>query len=356
VYPALSVLQTLSRHNTKVLWVGGQGGMEKDLIERERVPFTGIPAAGLHGVGISRLPANLLKLAQGWIASQRILREFKPDVLFFTGGYLAAPMALAGRKLPSLVFVPDIEPGLSLKFLFRFSKKIALNVDETLAYIPRGHAVEVTGYPVRASITQWDKQSARHALNLKEDKPVLTILGGSKGARSINRAVIACLSGLLEQAQVLHITGKLDWDEVSEARNQLSPFESENYHAFPYLHEEIGAALAAADLIVSRAGASTLGEYPLFGTPSILIPYPYAWRYQMVNASYLVKKGAAVMVRDENLGGDLLRVVKELLSDRTRLDQMSSAMKSLARPGAAQRLATLLLEMGTHTPKGVPAW
>jgi UDP-N-acetylglucosamine--N-acetylmuramyl-(pentapeptide) pyrophosphoryl-undecaprenol N-acetylglucosamine transferase len=328
--------------------------MERDLVLRENVPFKSIPAAGLHGVGLLRLPVNLFKLAQGLFASHKVLREFKPDVLLFTGGYLAVPMALMGRKLPSLVFVPDIEPGLALKFLFRYAKKIAVSVDSALAFLPKSTPAEVTGYPIRADLTRWDKASGRALLKLENDLPVLGIFGGSRGARSINKAVLECIHQLLEWAQVVHITGKLDWKEVSNAKHQLSPTLAQRYHVYPYLHEEMGAALAAANLIVSRSGASTLGELPLFGSPAVLIPYPYAWRYQKVNAQYLADRGAAVILKDEQVAEALLPTIKELLSDPERLNKMSSEMKTLAQPDAAQRIAQILLDLGAGSSRKEP--
>ena len=145
-------------------------------------------------------------------------------------------------------------------------------------------AVRVSGYPTRPELQVWDRQDAFRALELREDLPVVFVFGGSKGARSINRALLAVLPGILPDAQVLHISGSLDWPEI-EAASQALPAElAERYHPYPYLHEEMGAALSVADLVVSRAGASTLGEFPLFGIPAILVPYPYAWRYQRINA------------------------------------------------------------------------
>jgi UDP-N-acetylglucosamine--N-acetylmuramyl-(pentapeptide) pyrophosphoryl-undecaprenol N-acetylglucosamine transferase len=118
-----------------------------------------------------------------------------------------------------------------------------------------------------------------------------------------------------------------------------------HYHAFPYLHEDMGAALAASDLVISRAGASTLGEYPFFGLPSILVPYPYAWRYQKVNAGYMVKHGAAVMLEDKNLEKELPIMVRSILSDRARMESMHNAVKNLARSQAASDIGSLLMEM-----------
>jgi UDP-N-acetylglucosamine:LPS N-acetylglucosamine transferase len=169
---------------------------------------------------------------------------------------------------------------------------------------------------------------------------VILFTGGSSGARSINKAVVAILSELLKRYQVIHLTGHLDWETVRAATSNFP----QTYQAFPYLHE-MGAAYAAADLVVSRAGASVLGEYPFFGLPAILVPYPYAWRYQKVNADYLVEREAAVLLEDQYLQSQLLTQIDTLLDDQAKLQHMQRAMKALAQPQAAERIASLLYEM-----------
>jgi UDP-N-acetylglucosamine--N-acetylmuramyl-(pentapeptide) pyrophosphoryl-undecaprenol N-acetylglucosamine transferase len=126
VYPALAILQALGNEAENVLWVGSEGGMERELVLRAQIPFQAIPAAGVHGVGWRQLPRNILHLMRGTLAARRILRAYQPDVLLFTGGYVGVPMAIAGRFIPSLVFVPDIEPGLALKLMSRFAHTIAV--------------------------------------------------------------------------------------------------------------------------------------------------------------------------------------------------------------------------------------
>ncbi len=346
VYPALAVHQALNnkRPETETLWIGGEGGMEADLVKREEINFNTIPAAGLHGVGLRALPRNISQLSKGVIASRKILREFQPDVLFFTGGYVAGPMALAGRRIPTLLYVPDIEPGLALKSLARFADRIAVTAEDSQKYFSR--KIVLTGYPLRADLMAWTKQKGRQALKLDDDLPVLLVVGGSKGARSINQVIVPNLPTLLDVAQVVHISGQLDWEVVQTARDGLTSMQKARYHAFPYLHEEMGAALASADLVVARAGASTLGEFPFFGLPAILIPYPYAWHYQKVNADYLAQRGAAVIVKDELLKSELLPVVKDLIENPTKRNAMQAAMKSLAHAQAAQTIAEQLLEVG----------
>jgi len=340
VYPALTVAEKLDKNQHQVLWVGSEGGMEADLVARASLNFEAIQAAGVHGVSLAKLPSNLAKLWRGYQQSRKILEGFQPEVLFFTGGYVAIPMALAGLKLKSLLYVPDIEPGLALKTLARFSDHIALTTPESKKWFSRKKKMTVTGYPLRDDIKKWSKSDAQAYFKLETDLPTVLFVGGSSGARSINQAVLAVLDQLLEKYQIIHLTGHLDWETVQAATVNAG----DRYHAFPYLHE-IGAAMAAADLAVSRAGASTLGEYPFFGLPAILVPYPYAWRYQKVNADYLVERGAAVMLPDEELKTDLLKLINDLLANPAYLEHMSRAMSALSEPMAAERITELLFEM-----------
>ena len=144
----------------KLLWVGGEGGMEAELVKRQGIPFATIPAAGVHGVGPKQLPRNLSLLTRGVWASRRILKAFRPDVLFFTGGYVAVPMAVAGWRVPTLLHVPDIEPGLALKTLARLADRITVTTESSRKYFPARGDVIVTGYPVRSGLTKWNRLSA----------------------------------------------------------------------------------------------------------------------------------------------------------------------------------------------------
>src|SRR5512140_1790649 len=169
VYPVLAVL-SMMKNEAEVLWVGGEGGMEADLVTRAGVPFTAIPAAGVHGVGLRSLPRNLWQLGRGVAAARRVLASFKPQVLFFTGGYVAAPLAVAGWRIPSLLYVPDLEPGLALRFLSRFARTIALTAPESRRFFKSRARLEVTGYPTRPELHSWQRASGRKALSLEEDR------------------------------------------------------------------------------------------------------------------------------------------------------------------------------------------
>jgi undecaprenyldiphospho-muramoylpentapeptide beta-N-acetylglucosaminyltransferase len=346
VYPALAVHHalTLRRLDVETLWVGGEGGMEEDLVKRAGIPYRSIPAAGVHGVGLRALPGNITRLARGVFASRRILREFHPHVLFFTGGYVAAPMAVAGRKTPIVLYVPDIEPGLALKFLSRFADRIAVTASDSKKYFPHPERLVLSGYPLRADLSAWSREKARGHFGLDPKIPVLLVTGGSKGARSINMAVLKIVNELLERVQIIHVTGSWDWHVVEKAAQELPAHLKSRYHALPYSHE-MGAALAAADLVLSRAGASTLGEYPFFGLPAVLVPYPHAWRYQKVNADHLAERNAAVILQDESLEDKLLLVLVDLLDKKAKLEAMRAAMRALSQPHAADTIASQLVEL-----------
>ncbi len=344
MYPALAVHSALSAKvkDLNTLWVGGEGGMEESLVKRQDMPYQSIPAAGIHGVGLRTLPRNVLTITRGIFAARRILNDFKPDVLLFTGGFVAVPMAFAGRSISSLLYVPDIEPGMAIKSLAGSADVIAVTTEESQKFFNK--KVYETGYPLRPDLALWDRRTATHHLDLSGNFPVLLIWGGSKGARSINTAVLNNLHGLLERFEVLHIAGNLDWQNVKKAREQLPMDLADRYRVMPYLHD-MGAALAAADLVVSRAGASALGEYPLFALPAILVPYPYAWRYQKVNADYLTQRGAAIMIEDHHLNNELLSTVNVLMENPNKIKAMRAAMFELSHPRAAEKIASKLIEL-----------
>ena len=187
--------------------------MEADLVMRTGINFTTIPAAGVHGVGLKTLPGNIARLMRGYAAARKILRAFKPDVMFFTGGYVAGPVALAGTKIPTAIYVPDIEPGLALKLLSRFADRIAVTAEDSRKYFSKKDRVVVTGYPVRSDLSKWEKAEAYQAFGFSADLPTLLVTGGSLGALSINEALTTSLPVLLQEMQIIHLTGARTWDQ-----------------------------------------------------------------------------------------------------------------------------------------------
>jgi undecaprenyldiphospho-muramoylpentapeptide beta-N-acetylglucosaminyltransferase len=325
--------------------------MEAEIIARAGLPFKAIHSSGVHGVGW-RLPLNALRVTQGFFEALRLVQDFQPNVLLVTGGFVTAPVALAAwvKRVPILVYLPDIEPGLAVQFISRLARKVAVTADDSRKYFADAERkVVVTGYPTRPELTTTSRAAAHRHFGLDPQRLTVLVTGGSRGARSLNRAVLAALPDWLKDYQVIHLSGQLDWEEVEAARDQLSEAARARYHAFPFLHE-MEFALAAADLVVSRAGASALGEYPLFGLPAILVPYPHAWRYQKVNADYLEARGAAIRLNDEDLPMRLASEVRGLLRNAERLADMRAAAQAAATPDAARRIAQELVSLSL--PKG----
>lgn len=342
MYPALAAVDALKRQAPppEVLWVGTADGMEAEIVPRAGVPFKAIEAAGVHGVGWRRLPGNGLKLVRGLAQMFGIVRQFRPQVVLVTGGFLAVPAALVAwlARVPVLMYQPDVEPGLALHVVAWLAARIALTAPSPSPRYP-ARKVVITGYPVRAALLNVTREQGRAALHLPADALVILITGGSKGAHSLNLAVWAALPTWLPLAQVVHLTGQADALQAAQVQATLPADLQARYHPCPFLHE-MGWALAAADLVVSRAGASVLGEYPLFGLPAVLVPYPHAWRYQKVNADYLAGRGAAICVDDDpRLAERLTATVCDLLGDPARRAAMQSQARQAATPHAAFTLA-----------------
>jgi UDP-N-acetylglucosamine--N-acetylmuramyl-(pentapeptide) pyrophosphoryl-undecaprenol N-acetylglucosamine transferase len=349
VYPALAIALALRDidSDATLSWVGTLKGMEGDLVRRHNIPYIGLPGGGLHGVALLNAVRNGWDLARAVFVAGKALRSDGPAAVLTTGGFVGGPVAIAARwyGVPSLVFVPDIEPAQSVKAIARLAQKVAVSVPESLGYFQKGQG-EVTGYPLGDRITGWTRDAGREALGLNPDELVFLVFGGSRGARSINRAVVANVVALTGLAHVVHISGTLDWPEVEASRAAMPEEVQSRYDAYPYLHEQMGGAMAAADLVLCRSGASVLGEFPHFGLPSILVPYPYAWRYQRVNAGWLEERGAAIVVEDAALGDTIVNTVARLIGDGAHLHQMAEAARKLAQPDAAARAARLLLALG----------
>lgn len=340
--------------------------MEHEIIRRESsLPFYGLPAAALRGRGPLSLLRGTITLAAGTLAAYRLLRTLRPGAILGTGGYVCVPLFLAARLagVPTLIYLPDVVPGLAVKLLARLANQVACSVADSQRYLPRAshkkRPLLVTGYPVRAELFQQDQAQCRAAFQLAEDLPVLLIYGGSRGARAINRAVQALLPHMLELAQVLHICGR-EGDEqwLSATAASLEKRHQARYHLYPYL-DNTGAAtmlhaLGAADLALCRSGASTLAELPAAQLPAILVPYPYV--HQDENADYLVQHGAAVKVQDAAMLGDglpqdgpLFLQLRRLLANPHERERMAQQSALLARPDAARHLADALCNLATRS-------
>lgn len=349
VYPGLAVagaLETEMRARAEaleMLYIGVRGRVDEAIVPASGIRFRAIDAGQLRVGSPVTFVRNLARLARGIVQSIFLLRGFRADVVFATGGYASVPVGVAARMLrrPLVVYLPDVTPGWAVRLLSRLATRMATTSEAALAYLPR-RKTGVVGYPVRDEFWQTDRTAARAALGLPESAKVLLVTAGSLGAQAINETVFAALPELLAACEIVHVTGAAGEARAAERRAQLGAEAQRRYHVRGYL-AEMPAAMVAADLVVSRAGASVLGELPAAGAPAVLVPGEYEGWSQTPNAAYLRSQGAAVMLRNSELA-QLAPAVLALLADDARLAEMREAMRGLARPGAARDLARVVLE------------
>lgn len=329
-------------------FIGTVDGFERPLVEKSKVNFASlneVQSGPIHGVNPLRALNSLRKLTIGMWQAFRLLRRIKPQAILSTGGWVSLPVALAARvqRVPMLIYLPDIEPGLTIKTLRLFAKKVAITVPESAQFFREGQTV-VTGYPLRSEMKDATREVALSHFNLDPARKTVLVFGGSRGSRAINIVIGDILPDLLENGiQVIHITGTLDWERSQKQVGEWAAHDQ--YHARAYLHDDMALAFAAADLAVCRSGASILGEFPFFRLPSVLIPLAYSWRYQQVNADYMAERGAAVHLPEEQAADDLLATILTLISDDSRLQSMQGHVASLTKPNGAENLAQALVEM-----------
>lgn len=353
IYPAITIARAIADiEPTEFLYVGSKIGLENTLIPNEGIPFVTIDVRGLERKISFRNLVTLGKTAGSLIKAEHIIHKFKPDVVIGTGGFVCGPVLLAASLsgIPTLVQEQNVIPGVTNTILSRFVKCVALGYEEAAERFKRKDILVYTGNPVRKDILTGTKDHGRALLGLDPDKFTLLVAGGSRGARSINNAMIEVHRYFRDSKdiQILHVTGDHEYDRVV---GQLEGIDGkgrygEGSHIIPYLHH-MPEALAAADLAVYRAGAVGLAELTVRGLPAILIPYPYAAEdHQRYNAQALVMCGAAKMILDKMLTGrELLEEIVHLKNDPEALKRMSQASKSKGRPQAAHDIAELALSI-----------
>jgi UDP-N-acetylglucosamine--N-acetylmuramyl-(pentapeptide) pyrophosphoryl-undecaprenol N-acetylglucosamine transferase len=342
VYPALSAAAVMPA-TTSFLYLGRANSIEERLAQYAQMRFQPIQAGQVRGLVPWRAAQNLGQVYQTIGRVRAIIRDFQPTAIFVTGGYVSAPVIWAGaaEKIPSVIYLPDLEPGWAIRATARWATRVAVSFVQVEKHFARGKAV-TTGYPVRAAFYQTNRVEARKRFHLDPNLRTLAIFGGSSGAHHINKVAVENLVRLTQTAQVILLTGRQDEAWANDAVVQLLPALRARVRVFGYLDEDLPHALAAADLVVARAGAATLGEFPALGLPAILVPYPYAGNHQQQNAEFLARHGGAVIVPDAALETDLLPTIEKIFGAPEQLKAMREAMRGLAQPLAAENIAALL--------------
>ncbi|MBR6013216.1 MAG: undecaprenyldiphospho-muramoylpentapeptide beta-N-acetylglucosaminyltransferase [Selenomonadaceae bacterium] len=353
IYPALTLIDTVKKKSpdAEILYVGTELGLESDIVPKAGINFT---ALNLEGGFERRFTLENIKRAANALLSVKqagkIIEDFQPDVVVGTGGYVCGPILLAAslKKIPSLIQEQNAVAGVTNKILSKFVTKIAVGSTLALKKFPAEKTV-YTGNPIRAEVLTAKKSDGLKEFNFTEDKPVILISGGSRGARSINNAMVEVLINAAKKnsAQFLHVTGKTEFDSVTQKLKDADfDFDNPNIKIVPYLYN-MPQAMAMADLAIFRAGATGLAELTARGIPSILIPYPYAAEnHQEFNAKVLVDGGAAKMILNKNLTSEILsEQLDELLKNPDELKKMSAASLKLGRSQAAEEISDLILKL-----------
>ncbi len=348
LYPGIAMAAALQQidPSAEVAFAGTASGIEAGEVPRLGYRLHILPSRGLRrGRSLKDLLANigvLADFADALFKSARLIRSERPDVVVGTGGYVSAPVLLAaqlmGRK--TLIQEQNAFPGLTTRLLAHRATELHLTFEESRRFFGSSPKVMVTGNPAR-SFPARDAAGARRRFGLDPGRPTLLVFGGSRGARSINNAMLGFLDQLAAKANVIWQTGKLDYERI---RAEVRPSDALWFGAYI---EEMGDAYAAADLVVCRSGASTLAELTNLGKPSVLVPYPYATAdHQKHNALALVNAGAAVMIADDRFAGvEALETILGLLADSAALARMGEACRTQGHPEAASALAARIIAL-----------
>ncbi len=330
-------------------WLGGRRGLESEIVPAADIRLDRLWLRSLRTVDAS-LNTILDPLRLGASVPQAIwkLIRWRPDVIYTTGGYVAIPVLAAAAllRIPTLLWEGNETPGRSVRLSARMATLRSVSYAVTRDRLPA--PTFVTGTPIR-DLGGGDKAAARSRLGLPGDVPVMLIFGGSQAVRRLSDAVAGSIGDLVDRCCVVHITGSAAIDEAEALRATLPQDRQERYRPFAFLHEDMDAAVTSADLLIGRAGSSTLAEATAAGLPMVVVPYPHAAAHQKANAAEMVDAGAAILIDDENLDGGTLLEACDLLYD-DRLAEMSEAALRIARPGAAAAGVRLLEVLAAGEP------
>lgn len=353
IYPALALIRTMKAKHPDIefLYIGTKHGLEAKLVPRENISFHAIQIMGFkRSLSLSNIKTVLLFFKGLW-ESKKILHQFQPDIVIGTGGYVCGPVvyAAAKKRIPTIIHEQNSIPGLTNTFLSRYVDKVAICFEHVRDFFP-SHKAVLTGNPRATEVMgKWNK-NILSTFQLKNDVPTVLIFGGSRGAKPINNAVINGLAVWKEKPyQILYVTGEAHFSQVEKELSIIGT--ASNIKVVPFIYE-MPQILQAVDLVVSRAGATTLAEITAVGIPSILIPSPYVTNnHQEKNAHMLVEKGASEMLLEEALTSEkLVEKIDLIMLNEHKRKTMTKSAKAIGIPDAADRLFSLMMEIVEKKP------
>ncbi len=346
IYPGIAIAREFKRRDsaTEILFVGTPRGLESKIVPREGFALEMIQIGALKGVSLAQRARSLTQLPISFVSALRILRRFRPDVVIGVGGYSSGPTLLmaAFARMPTMVVEPNAMPGFTNRVLARFVNAAALTFEDAKVFF-RGRGV-VTGNPIRNDFAGLKKKERGEKVNI-------LIFGGSQGARAINNAMVAALGLLAEKRDrlaITHQTGELDFEKVKQGYVEAG-FESADVR--PFIHD-MAAQFERADLLISRAGATTAAEVAAAGKAAIFIPFPFATDdHQRKNAEAFERVGAGRLIVERELTPErLAQEIARLVDHPEEIDRMEEASRRLGRSDAAERAVDLAMTVSERKP------
>jgi UDP-N-acetylglucosamine--N-acetylmuramyl-(pentapeptide) pyrophosphoryl-undecaprenol N-acetylglucosamine transferase len=346
VFPAVAVAQGLREReaDAAVLFVGTRRGAEAQAVPKAGFELELVRARGLLAHPVKAALA-LIDNSIGVAQSLAVLRRFRPQVVVGSGGYVSLPVGLAAQLLgiPVVLLEQNVCPGKTTRLLARRARRVCASFDATREHFAEDGRLVVTGNPVRRAIVEQTRAAARAALGVKPEAFCILVTGASQGARSINEAVLEALPMYRERPwHIIHLTGRSDFESVRERAQAQLRGAALTWDGRDFC-DDMPSAYHAADLVVARAGATTLAEITVCGLAAILIPYPHAGAHQVDNARWLEARGGAVTLLDHQARQGLAPLLGELAADEERRRRMAAASLAAGRPDAIDRIVDEVL-------------
>ena len=338
VTPNIALIPKLKEAGYKISYIGSYDGMERKLIEDLGIPYYGISSGKLRRYFDPKNFSDPFRVVKGYFEAKKLLKKLKPNVVFSKGGFVSVPVVLAAKacKVPALIHESDMTPGLANKLCIPSAAKVCCNFPETVKCLPENKAV-LTGTPIRQELLSGDAREGLKFCGFNAAKPVILVIGGSLGSVAVNHAVRSILPELLKDFQVIHLCGK---DKLDASLNG-----TEGYVQFEYIKDELPDLFAAADLIISRAGANSICEILALRKPNILIPLSAAASRgdQILNAESFENQGFSEVLTEENLAPTIILPIIDKLYEK-RADYVA-AMEKSGQSDAISKITSLIEEV-----------
>ena len=337
VTPNIAMLPMLKEEGYDISYIGSYNGIEKKLITEQGIPYYGIASGKLRRYLDLKNLTDPFRVIKGYFQARKLIKTLRPDVVFSKGGFVSVPVVLAAHKshIPVIIHESDMTPGLANKLCIPSASKVCCNFPETVSMIPNNKGI-LTGTPIRAELSEGNRQTGLDLCHFTSSKPVILVMGGSLGALHVNEAIRSILPSLLERFQIIHLCGKGKVDE--------SFYSTTGYYQFEYIDKELKDLFAAADIVVSRAGANAIFELLTQHKPNLLIPLPAGASRgdQILNANSFKKQGFSMVLPEEELTDEsLYNAICRLYEHR--MDYVK-AMKTASVNDSIRQIVSLINE------------